>query len=82
MTTQDAPETAKSPENYTVFYESWNDSTMAWEDDTFVPCASEQEAEDAFVRAWQDEPQLVRNPRVVKMGRKISGNWGDSAAKR
>jgi hypothetical protein len=82
MTTQDAPETTKSPENYTVSYEIWNDDTHSWEDDTYADFPSEQAAEEAFVKAWGDEPHLVRNPRVVKMTRKIPGNWGVSARKR
>lgn len=80
MTLQDAPET--TTETYAVIYDSWSDEEMAWEDDSYEPFASEKEAEEAFVRAFGDEPQMVQNPRIVKVVRKIPGNWGDSAGQR
>jgi muramidase (phage lysozyme) len=79
MTTQDTPEKTTTTETYAVIYDSWDYGEMAWKDDAFEPFKSEKAAEDAFKEMYGDAPDTVQNPRIVKVVREVSGEWGADA---
>lgn len=79
MSTQDAPDTTPTTETYAIIYDSWDFDEHAWKDDAFEPFKSEQAAEDAFIEMYGDAPDTVQNPRIVKVVREVSGEWGADA---